>query len=71
MLHNIFKHLGGIEHYGIVSLCLFCIIFTGVLVWAFMQRKPHLDRMAQVPLDAESDDQPALGNTETRLSNHE
>ena len=56
MIHNILRHLGGIEHYGIISLCLFCAVFIGVLVWAFLQRKSHLDRMAQAPLEAEPDE---------------
>jgi len=55
MIQNILKHLGGIEHFGIVSLCLFCIVFIGVLVWAFVQKKTHLDYMARVALDAESE----------------
>jgi hypothetical protein len=48
----------GVEGYGILSLCLFCVVFTGVFVWAFLQRKSHLDRMARAPLDLEPD---ALG----------
>jgi hypothetical protein len=55
MLHNlvysILKHLGGIEQYGIFSLCLFSSIFAGVLIFAFFQKKTHLDHMSRVPLD--------------------
>jgi hypothetical protein len=29
MIQNILKHLGGIEQYGIVSLCLFACVFAG------------------------------------------
>jgi hypothetical protein len=53
MIQNILRHLGGIEHYGVLSLCLFCTVFVGVLVWAFLQRKSHLDYMARVALDPE------------------
>lgn len=59
MIQNILKHLGGIEHFGIVSLCLFCLIFVGVLFWAFLQKKSHLDYMARVALDPESEESPA------------
>jgi len=62
MIHNILRHLGGIEHYGIISLCLFCAVFIGILVWTFLQRKSHLDRMAQAPLEAEPDDSPKPPN---------
>jgi hypothetical protein len=59
MIHSILKHLGGIEHFGIVSLCLFCTIFIGVLIWAFLQKKSHLDYMARVALDPESEESSA------------
>jgi cbb3-type cytochrome oxidase subunit 3 len=55
MVENVLRHLGGIDGYGVVSLCLFCLIFSAVLAWAFLQRRSHLDRMARVPL--EEDDQ--------------
>jgi cbb3-type cytochrome oxidase subunit 3 len=53
MIQNILRHLGGIEHYGVLSLCLFCAVFLGVLLWAFLQKKTHLDYMARVALDAD------------------
>jgi hypothetical protein len=56
MIQNILRHLGGIEHYGVLSLCLFCTVFVGVLVWAFLQRKTHLDYMARVALDTDSNE---------------
>ena len=43
MIQNILRHLGGIEHYGIISLCLFGTVFIGVLIWAFIQKKTHLE----------------------------
>jgi len=53
MIQNILRTLGGIEHFGIVSLCLFCAVFVGVLIWAFAQKKNHLDYMARVVLEVE------------------
>ena len=55
MIHTILKHLGGIQQYGVVSLCLFCTVFLGVLVWAFAQKKSHLDYMSRVALDRDQD----------------
>ena len=55
MIQNILRHLGGIQHFGIVSLCLFCTVFLGVLIWAFAQKKNHLDYMARVALDPEAE----------------
>jgi hypothetical protein len=53
MFKFILQHLGGVERYGVTSLCLFCAIFTGVLIWAFLQKKSHLDYMSRVVLDPE------------------
>jgi hypothetical protein len=56
MIHNVLRTLGGIEHYGVVSLCFFGFIFASVLVWTFLQRKSHLDRMSQIPLEPDTTD---------------
>lgn len=58
MIQNILRHLGGIEPFGIISLCLFCAVFLGVLIWAFLQSKNHLEYMSRVALDAEPDKNP-------------
>ncbi len=51
MAHSILHGLGGIQQYGIVSLCLFCLVFTGAILWALFQNKRHLDYMARIALD--------------------
>jgi hypothetical protein len=56
MIQNILSHLGGVEHFGIVSLCLFCTVFIGVLFWTFLQNKSHLEYMSRVALDHESEE---------------
>ena len=65
MLHNIIRHLGGVQDFGIISLCLFCAVFVGVLFWAFLQKKNHLEYMSRVALDAETD------QTQTGEHSHE
>ena len=56
MLHNILKCLAGVEQYGIVSLCIFGSVFLGVLAWAFLQKKSHLEYMSRVALDQDSEE---------------
>lgn len=51
MIQNILHHIGSIDRYGVLSLCLFGTIFVGVLIWAFLQKKSHLDYMSRVALD--------------------
>jgi hypothetical protein len=43
--------MGGVENYGIISLCLFCCVFVGVVIWALLQKKSHLDTMARAALE--------------------
>ena len=53
-----------IQQYGIISLCLFCLVFTGAFVWVFLQSKSHLDRMARAPLEPEPEPLPTALATE-------
>jgi len=58
MIQNVLRTLGGVDRFGIFSLLLFITVFTGVLLWALVQRRQHLDRMASLPIeeqDSESD----------------
>ena len=56
MIQNVLRHLGGIENYGIISVCLFFACFLGILVWAFRLKKPFLNSMAAKPLEADPDE---------------
>ena len=48
------RETGGIGIYGILSICLFFVVFTSALIWAFLLRKPFLHSMSRLPLDSES-----------------
>lgn len=40
---------------GVISICLFFIVFGGALLWAFCLKKPFLSSMGSMPLrDEES-----------------
>jgi cbb3-type cytochrome oxidase subunit 3 len=54
MIKSILTHIGGIEHYGLISMGLFVFVFVGMLIWVFTMKKAHLDRMAAAPLDQET-----------------
>jgi len=51
MIKSILTHIGGIEHYGIISMGLFMFVFLGMLIWVFTMKKSHLDTMAAAALD--------------------
>jgi hypothetical protein len=55
MVHSILKGLGGIDQYGVFSMCLFCLVFGGAIVSVFLMKRGHLDYMARVALDEEDE----------------
>jgi len=56
MIKSILVKIGGIEHYGIISICLFLFVFVGMLIWAFSLKKSYLKNMAAAALDPEPED---------------
>jgi hypothetical protein len=55
MIRNVLEHIGGVDRYGVISICLFFAFFVGMLVWVARLKKPHLDAMSGLPLeDAEA-----------------
>jgi hypothetical protein len=51
MIEHATHNMNGIEIFGIVSICLFFVFFTGMLFWARRLKKPYLDSMQDLPLD--------------------
>jgi hypothetical protein len=56
MIQNVIRNLVGIENYGIVSLCFFCTIFAGIIVWATLRKRDYCQQMAQLPLEENQSD---------------
>jgi len=65
MIQNVLRTLGGIDNYGVISLCFFGLIFTAVVAWTLLQRKPYLEHMSRIPLEPDSND------LNTRKERHE
>ena len=51
MEKEILARVENINVYGIVSISIFFLFFTGMLVWAFAKKKSYLDKMGALPLD--------------------
>ena len=47
MIKNVLTHIGGIEAYGIVSVCLFFVFFASMLVWVFRLDRRDLEANGQ------------------------
>jgi cbb3-type cytochrome oxidase subunit 3 len=55
MIRNVLTDIDGIGLYGVISICLFFVVFAGMLVWAFLQKKKILDCQSLLPLDDGTD----------------
>lgn len=51
MIKNVLNNIGGIGVYGVISICLFFVVFSGALVWALRIKKSFADSMSALPLD--------------------
>lgn len=50
MVQYVINIVGGIEGFGIISICLFVAVFSGALLCAFCHKKPFLNSMGAMPL---------------------
>jgi len=66
MLKNVLTDIGGIGLYGVISVCLFFLVFSGAVLWAFLLRKPYLQAQSQLPLEDGSKE-----NSEKGIPEHE
>ena len=53
-MENVLHSMGGVGVYGIISICLFFAVFTGVLVWTICLKKSYLKAMQELPLEGSS-----------------
>jgi cytochrome c oxidase cbb3-type subunit 4 len=51
MIEHVLHDLNGIEIFGIISIVLFFVFFSGMLLWAGRLKKPYLNSMQDLPLD--------------------
>lgn len=61
MVQNVLRALGGIEVYGILSVCLFFVTFLGALVFAVTRKKTFCQNMSALPLSGDIGTTPAPG----------
>lgn len=51
MIQNVVESIGGVAGYGVISVCLFIVVFTGALIFACAQKKGFCKTMSALPLD--------------------
>jgi hypothetical protein len=54
MIKNVLQEIGGLGIYALTSLLLFFAVFTGALLWTFLQRASLCEKMRALPLEDES-----------------
>jgi hypothetical protein len=54
MVKNVIQEIGGLGVYALTSLLLFFAVFTGALIWTFLQRASLCRKMGALPLEEES-----------------
>jgi hypothetical protein len=50
MIKNVLSDIGGVGLYGVISICLFFAVFTGMVIWAFSLKKTFAQKMSASPL---------------------
>jgi hypothetical protein len=68
MIQNVLRDIGGIAGYGMISICLFFMVFTASVVWAFSLKKSVLQSMEALPLEGNADESGTLAKGD---SSHE
>jgi len=50
LIHYVEK-VTDINMYGLVSLVIFFVFFTGMLIWVFKTKKQDFNEISRIPLD--------------------
>lgn len=54
MIANVLREIGGVGIYGVISVCLFFVVFGVALLWSLQLKKPFLQTMGALPLEDEA-----------------
>ena len=71
MFQNILHRMEGISGYGLFSICLFFLFFTGMLLWAVWLKHDYLKSMSELPLDGNEKPPQAESLTSHSRTSHE
>ena len=51
MIENVMHRIGGVNAFGIITICLFFAFFIGMIIYAVCLKKTYLNSMSALPLD--------------------
>jgi len=64
MIQNVLREIGAIGTYGVVSVCLFSLVFGTAFIRALLLKKPFLNAMGSLPLRDETSNEKGTGEHE-------
>ena len=50
MIKNVLENIGGIGLYGVISICLFCLVFAGAFLRAISLKQSACEQLSALPL---------------------
>ena len=62
MIKNVLTHIGGVEVYGVISICLFFTVFSVAVVLALRMKKSVAQRLGALPLEDDPPVNPKLSH---------
>ena len=62
MIKNVLTEIGGIAAFGVISICLFFLVFSGALLWTMLLKKSFVKSMSLLPLSDEPSTSPQDGD---------
>jgi hypothetical protein len=63
MIKNVLSDIGGVGLYGIISISLFFVVFTGMLIWACRMKKSMVESLSVLPLNDGEKQSEVKGNS--------
>jgi len=51
MIQNVVEKIGGVAVFGVISICLFFVVFAGMMFWALRLKQRFLNSMSALPLE--------------------
>ena len=58
MYKDVLEKIDGIGLYGVVSILIFFVFFSGMLTWSLALKKNYLNKMGSLPLDGGENPEP-------------
>ena len=56
MMQDVLRSIGGVGMYGVISIAIFFLFFSGMLIWAFRLKGNYLNTMRELPLESQPAD---------------